>query len=157
MGLEQLQILGYTANHQPATRLCTTDHHTLVRAIQPGFNPAHASTTSVRESHRKQQWNNYWNLGNNIYYSFIIYQYNHFTAQYFHAGQTLFHLGGSMLTTPVFLSFMHLEMFSRIGFSITFPGTEVKLISQMFQNSVFPRTTDLFFQWLFFTINIIIL
>lgn len=44
-----------------------------------------------------------------------------------------------MLTTPVFLSFMHLEMFSRIGFSITFPGTEVKLISQMFQNSGFSQ------------------
>lgn len=40
-----------------------------------------------------------------------------------------------MLTTPVFLSFIHLEMVSRIGFSITFPGTDVRLISQMFRNS----------------------
>lgn len=133
--------LGYTANYWPATRLCSTDCHALVQAIQPVFNPplpahpARASTTSVRESYRKQQWNNYWNLGNNIYYSLIIYQDNHFIAQYVHAGQTWFPLGRFMLTTPVFLSFMHLEMASRIGFSITFPGTEVRLIRQIFQNS----------------------
>lgn len=40
-----------------------------------------------------------------------------------------------MLIIPVFLSFMHLEMVSRTGFSITFPGTEARRMSQMFQNN----------------------
>lgn len=64
----------------------------------------------------------------NTHFFFLVYQANNSIIEVYQVGQTSLHLPECMSTTPHHLFVLHvLEMVSRIKWSVTFPGIEVKL------------------------------